>query len=87
MLRRYKHFEARVERHGTFSAGWDWYSAPPRWAEVRLTLYDDHALLTIGFMPEIKISYTRENAIALVQFLRLFNDRVKLEVERQKLVR
>jgi len=60
---------------------------PPRWAEVTLTPYDDNALLTIRFMPEIKVTYTRENAKALLQFLKLFNERVKLEMERQKLVR
>ena len=86
-MRRYKRFEARVERHNTPSVGWDWYPAPPRWAEVTLTLYDDHALLTIGFMPEIKVTYTRENAKALLQLLKLFNERVKLEMERQRLVR
>lgn len=50
-----------------------------------LTLYENFAELQLPGMT-LELSYTKENAKTLIEFLKVFAERVKLEEERKRLI-
>ncbi|NJE02970.1 hypothetical protein [Thermococcus sp. MV11] len=83
-VRTYRKFKVAIEEEGT--AILDLFGNSESTVEVELTLYDDHAHFHLPGV-SLRLPYTKENAKVLVEFLRIFAERVKLEEERARLLR